>query len=56
MIKVPSEGNDNPIDEVTFYKKPIGKNVSPAVLKDNEVKAMVSYAIIINRFMLQRMG
>ena len=45
MIKVPSEGNDNPIDKVTFYKKPIGKNVSPAVLEDKKVKAMVSYSI-----------
>ena len=41
MIRVPSEGNDNPIDEVIFYKKPKGKNLPPAVLKVKEVKEMV---------------
>jgi hypothetical protein len=45
MIKVPSEGNDNPIDKVIFYKKPKGKKVSPTVLKGEEVKAIVSYSL-----------
>ena len=42
MIQVPSEGNDNPIDKVIFYKKPKEKNLPPAVLKPKEVKQMVS--------------
>ena len=42
MIKVPSEGNDNPINKVIFYKKPKGRNLSPAVLEDKEVQEMVS--------------
>lgn len=42
VIKVPSEGNDNPIDKVRFYKKPKGINHSPIVLKDKEVEEMVS--------------
>ena len=42
MIQVPSEGNDNPIDKVIFYKKPKGKNLPPAVLELEEVQQMVS--------------
>ena len=42
MIQVPSEGNDNPIDKVIFYKKPKEKNLPPAVLEPKEVKQMVS--------------
>ena len=47
MIKVPSEGNDNPIDKVIFYKKPKGKNLLPAVLQDKEVQEMVSYITLL---------
>ena len=45
MIKVPSEGTNNPIDKVIFYKKPKGRNLSPAVLKDKDVQEMVSICV-----------
>ena len=42
MIKIPSEGNrDNPVEDVLFYKKTIGKNHPPTVLTDKEIKDMV---------------
>ena len=42
MIQVPSEGSENPIEKVIFYKKPKGKNLPPVVLEPKEVKDMVN--------------
>lgn len=41
MIKIPSEGRENPVQQVIFYRKPKGKNQPADVLVDEEVKDMV---------------
>ena len=46
QFEIPSEGTDNPIKDVIFYKKTKGKNQSPIVLMPEEVDAMVSVSII----------
>jgi hypothetical protein len=40
-IKLPSESNDNPIDEILFYKKPKSGNNTIALLTKREVQEMV---------------
>ena len=42
MIEIPSEGKDNPVKAVIFYKKNKGKNQPPVVLMPEEVNEMVS--------------
>jgi hypothetical protein len=40
-IKLPSEKNDNPIDEILFYKKPKSGNNDIELLTKREVQEMV---------------
>ena len=42
MIEIPSEGTDNPVKAVLFYKKSKGKNQPPVVLTESEVNELVS--------------
>ena len=41
MIKVPSEVNENPVQQVIFYRKPKGKHQPAEALSNEEVKDMV---------------
>ena len=54
MIKVPSEGSENPIEKVIFYQKPKGKNLPPAVLEPKEVRDMVSLCDILYLLVIAR--
>ena len=50
MIKIPSEVNENPVQQVIFYRKPKGKHQPAEALSIEEVKDMVSYCYCFKQF------